>query len=225
MKIIILIMSSTNKIYEQLEKSIKETWYNNTNSQVEIIFYKDGFSDEIIFDGCDLILPISDGYENLGIRTIAAFDWVDKNYNYDFIYRSNLGAFIDINNMICFLEDKPKKEFYCGVYGKYWIENEFNFASGSGYFLSRDLIELLVHNTNSFPQKIVDDVAVGCFLYKFNIKINKNAKRKNICNNQIFYEIGNKTVDFIPDDEIYHVRLRSDDRSLDIQNMKKLYHK
>ena len=41
-KVVILVMSSTSKSeYVEIEESIKQTWYNLRNDDVEIIFYKD----------------------------------------------------------------------------------------------------------------------------------------------------------------------------------------
>lgn len=225
MKIIVLVMSSTNLTYKLLEESIKNTWFKYASSEVKIIFYKNRTSsDEIEFNGCDLILPVEDGYENLGLRTVMAIDWIKKNYEFDYIYRSNLGSFVNVNNMLNFLQDKPRIKFYCGIIGRYHMNGiDFNFASGSGYFLSEDLAEILSKNSGSFPMQIVDDVALGYFLNQQKIDINKNAKRKNICNNNIFYEMGDKSVSEIPEEEIYHIRLRSDDRNEDIKNMEKIF--
>lgn len=227
MKTILLVMSSsTNVIYKKLENSIKETWYKFKNNEFDIIFYKDSQLNTAEFDGCDLHLPVEDGYENLGKKTILAMDWVNQNYRYDYIYRSNLGSFINVENMKKFLQDKPKEKFYCGIIGKYIINNIcFNFASGSGYFLSKDLVDIISKNINDYPDQIVDDVAMGYFLSKFNININKNATRKNMCDDQIFYEKGSENIPYILDEEIYHIRLRSENRSIDIKRMHDLFNK
>lgn len=230
-KLLILVMCSSSHLYEKLENTIKNTWFNYKTDDVEIIFYKDNtFKEKFnypILDNCDLILPIEDGFFTLGHKTLMSFEWVNNKYDYEYIYRSNLGAYVDIKNILTFLLDKPKNNFYCGIIGKdsYYLGREVEFASGSGYFLSKNLVELVLKYKNMWNHNIVDDVALGELLSNFNIKVDKRAKRKNISNNEVFYQIGDKNVEYINDCDIYHVRLRSDNREEDINNMIKLYKK
>lgn len=229
-KVIILVMCSSNPDYKKLENNIKETWFNIKNDDVEIIFYSDNEkienkSEYPVLIGNDLILPCDDGFFNLGHKTIKAFDWVNKNYNYDYIYRSNLGAYVDSNKLIKFIEGKNKTKFYCGIVGKdsYYLGREVTFASGSGYFLSNDLVEIVLSNEHLWNHNIVDDVALGELLSKFSINVDKSAMRLNYCDNKVFYQIGDLDVDHIDKSELYHIRLRSDSREIDINRMSNLY--
>lgn len=227
-KVIILIMSSNRTDFQSLENTIKETWYNLKNDDVEILFYKERYNQhtsDVVIEYPNLYLPCDDGLLNCGHKTIMALDWTMQNFEFDYIYRSNLGAFVDVNNLLNFLKNKPKKEFYCGIIGKdtYWLGSEIEFASGSGYFLSKDLVELVISNSNLWPHHAVDDVALGYLLSLFNIKPNNTAIRKNICDDIVFYNMGADCVEILNNSDIYHTRLRSSDRNLDIQNMKKIY--
>lgn len=230
-KLVILVMcSSTSTSYKMLENSIKETWFNHRNEDVDIIFYSDNESqqdkkDYAVLQGNDLILPCNDGLFNCGVKTILALDWVNKNYDYEYIYRSNLGAYVNIKNILNFLSDKPKNKFYCGIIGvdNFYLGRDVRFVSGSGYFLSKDLVELVLNNANLWDHRAIDDVALGDFMSKFNIDINESGKRMNICSDEIYYQIGIEYVDSIPNNEIYHFRLRSNDRNQDLMNMKKIH--
>ena len=231
-KVIILVMSSSKKAYMDLENSIKETWFNLKNQDVEIIFYKDNENildkkNQPIFDGINLILPINDGFHTQNQKTLLAFDWVNQNYDYDYIYRSNLGAFVNVENLLDFIKDKPKSKFYCGIIGEdsYYLGKPVKFASGSGYFLSRDLINLILNGVNKWAFSAIDDVALGYFLSQNNIFPSEDALRMNICGDKIFYQKGDKEVEHIEPQKLYHIRLRSEDRNLDIKNMKQIYSK
>jgi hypothetical protein len=231
-KVLILILASSRQDYKSLENSIKSTWFNLRNEDVEIIFYSDNDSEteknqNAFIRENNLILPCPDGHNYHGIKTVLAFDWILKNYEFDYIYRSNLGAFVYPERIIKFLEDKPKEKFYCGIVGEdtFYFGRNIRFASGSGYFMSKDLVQLVSDKKNDFVYRSVDDVAMGEFLGRYNIEINKSAKRLNMCDGNIFYQIGDQTVDNIPENEIYHVRLRSDNRDIDIKNMKDIFEK
>ncbi len=227
-------MSSTSKQeYLELEWSIKDTWYNLKTEEVEIIFYKDNQNlqekqNYPVFNGFDLVLPIEDGFYTLNQKTLMAFEWVCQNYEFDYIYRSNLGAFVDIKNMISFLNDKPKENFYCGIIGvdEFYFGRPMRFVSGSGYFLSKDLVFLCFQNLDRWPWRVVDDVALGHILIELNgIEPSKEGLRKDISEDTICYLKGDKFVDYLNDDLIYHYRIRSDNRKQDISKMKEIYKK
>lgn len=229
-KVIILVMCSSNSLYKELEESIKETWFNSRGSDIEIIFYSDNDNeinklDYPLLRGNNLILPCDDGYFNLGKKTIMAFDWVSKNYTYDYIYRSNLGAFINIKNLLTFLKNKPKDKFYCGIIGKLFLNKEIKFASGSGYILSNDVVNIILDNKDKWNHSIIDDVALGELLSNLKIELDETARRLSYCDDDVYYQIGESDVDEIVDDEIYHIRLRSNNRTKDINNMHYLWEK
>jgi hypothetical protein len=233
-KVIILVMCASNKKYTDylaLEKTIKQTWFNIKNINTEIIFYKgnDNCTDKHdipVYNEPDLILPVLDGLTTLNKKTLMAFEWVNENYNYEYIYRSNLGAYVDTNNLVSFLKDKPLKNFYCGVIERAQKRQLFDFASGAGYFLSRDLIKLCIKYKDNWPEQIQpDDQTLGYFFNTLKIPIYPGAYRKNICNDRTTFNVTD-TDTFVPSllkSEIYHVRLRSHDRKKDIENMQKIY--
>lgn len=222
-KVIILVLCANTDVYVEFENTIKKTWYNLKNEDVEIIFYKSGNICEFVEP--DLILPCGDDWYSIGLKTLLAFDWVSKNYNYEYIYRSNMGAYVDPIKILNFLKDKPKNGFYDGITGvdNFYTGKPIEFASGSGYFLSKDLVNLVLDNKDIWSHRIVDDVALGELLNKFNISPNKTGIRLNLCDDEKFYQIGDKKVDLIPEEYIYHIRLRSDNRYIDIDRMKKIY--
>jgi len=229
-KLIILILSSSKQHYEMLENTIRETWFNYRNNEVEIIFYKDDLKryvnqSEPLLENNTLFLPCKDGFNTLGEKTLKAFQWVCENYNFDYIYRSNLGAYVNVDKMINFLKDKPNNNFYCGIkgYDNYYVKDGVNFASGSGYFLSKDLVELVNNNQNEWKHNIVDDVALGYIMRNFNIEIDNSAKRMNICDGEVYFDKGDGNVQYIEQNEIYHVRLRSSNRNKDVNSMIELY--
>ena len=64
---------------------------------------------------------------------------------------------------------------------------------------------------------------MGVFMHNNNIGIDPSAKRLSYTDDLIEYQTGDQTIDKIPDELIYHVRLRSADRNVDIKKMKDLF--
>jgi hypothetical protein len=223
-------MSTYQKVYKDLENSIKETWFNDKGDDIEIIFYSGNQSvpvnkNEAYLDGNNLILPCDDDIRFCGLKTIMAFEWVLNNYEFDYLYRTNLGSYVDCSNLINFLSDKPKDKFYSGIvgYDSFYLGKVVKFASGSGYFLSSDLVNLVVSKKDQWNHFAIDDVALGDLMDKNFISIYPGAIRLSISDNKYIYEIGESAVEYIPRDKLYHIRLRSEDRYLDLEKMKTIY--
>lgn len=222
-------MCSSSAKYRRLERAIKRTWASVTQPGVKIIFYTDNqrrlFKNKTaVMRGDDLVLPCNDGYLACIEKTVQAFEYVSANYQFQYIFRTNLGSYISQKNMLRFLEDMPETQFYAGIIGdaKY-KDKPYRFASGSGYFLSADLVKLVAENRNEVPADEIDDVALGVFMNDHNTPVNDKAIRLNYTNDEKVYQTGDETVEHICDDRIYHVRLRSDDRKLDIKRMQALH--
>jgi hypothetical protein len=218
MVIILVMCCGLNQDYKNLEKTIKETWYKNKNSSCEILFYEGG-SEKLSFKENKIFLPCKDN--SYTEKTMMAFEYVSKTREYSYLFRTNLGSYVYQDKLIKFLEDKPKNNFYCGIIGE---NNGVKFSSGSGYFLSKDLVNLCLNNKNKINYNCVDDLSVGMFMKENGVKIDESALRLTISENNFIYSKGDNSFDEkIEKDLIYHVRLRSEDRNIDVKKMESLY--
>ena len=222
-------MCSSASKFKKMEKAIKQTWATNNHPDIKLIFYTDNEKrlfkkKNPILKGWDLILPCKDGYHNCTEKTLQSFEYMEANYNFEYLFRTNLGSYINFPKILAFLTDKPKNQFYCGIKGTFKKDDEvINFASGSGYFLSKDLIELIVSERYSFNHDLIDDVAVGEFMANHHIDIDLKAKRLSYTDNELEYQEGAETLNTIKNSLLYHVRLRSINRSTDIKRMHLLF--
>ena len=225
-KILVFILGSSNSEYRELHNTIKQTWYTRKHKDVEILFYTDNEkqinkSNYPILSDEELILPCNDGMHNIGVKTIMAFEWALQMYNFNYIFRCNMGSFVDTNKLINFVSTKPSTKFYCGIIGTFC--NLIKFASGSGYFLSKDLVELIVKNKTMWEHNLIDDVALGLFMKNFDIPINETATRLSFTDVEPLYQIGNEEVDYISPEHLYHIRCRSTHRDKDFKKLKELF--
>jgi hypothetical protein len=172
------VLGSKNQHYISIEKAAKQTWVKDPPENIKTIFMYGG-SEKIYWDNKDSFYV--DREESLDIcpyKTICAYETFLES-NFDYVFRSNCTGYFDLNLISKFLEDKPLENFYCGCSGTL---NGINFASGSGYFLSKDLVKKIVENkfllySYEFPGWC-DDVIVGKFITQhLNIEINTSARR------------------------------------------------
>lgn len=226
MKVLILVLSSRNDKYQLMIDTIKETWGSNKQENVDIIYYFGNNNKTEMIDN-NLYLTTSEKHSMMGPRTLNAFEYL-INEDFDYIFRVNAGCYIRQDILLEFLKNKPRENFYSGIIGNYM---GITYCSGSGYFLSKDIVKKLVKDKNNLRlyysngQNCVDDVAVGEMITRFGVKPDLNAIRLSICDGKNEYQIGDKTVSNIDDGKIYHYRLRSNNRYDDINNMHLLHKK
>jgi hypothetical protein len=168
MKILISILACEGDgHYVALENAIRETWGSEKSKHediVDIIYYYGDPSLESDFklEGDKLWVKSSEGYFNTWNKTLMMFDFISKNYKFDYLFRTNLSSYVDLKNLQNFAKGNYKENFYCGSFGNL---DPGNFCSGAGYFLSKNLIKLILSQKEKLFEESVDDLALGRFLY------------------------------------------------------------
>ncbi len=182
-KILILVLCSRNYLSHISSKAQKQVW-TKASEEFDIIHYV-GSSDtsvrelNYIKENSNEYLTIETGdeYSNIARKTLLAFEQVVLNYDFDYIFRTNTSSYINFNNLKGFISNNFEKLDYCGVTSI--VEEGDKIASGSGFFLSRENVNLLVENKEEFDYTLPDDVAIARLLKKLG-KTPKNSKRKDL---------------------------------------------
>ena len=165
MNLIILVLDSFTSNSIRNSKIQKKTWANDASRYTNVLFYKGG--KETKRDGFELILDCSDKYEDMGIKTLKAFNWVFENLNFDYIFRTNTSSYVNYENLIEYVNNLAKKEIdYCGFIGSY---EDINYVSGSGIILSRHAVQKILNSRNKFDETLVEDIAIGKLLKSISI--------------------------------------------------------
>jgi hypothetical protein len=112
---------------------------------------------------------------NILYKTVKSFELLFSN-DYDFFVRSNISTIIDINQLVCSLENLPKTNYYGGANSMklHWygsgIINDIHFGkiftTGIGIILSNDVVENIIINKNKLDYSIVDDVSISIYLHE-----------------------------------------------------------
>jgi hypothetical protein len=128
------------------------------------------------------------------LRELLLKDW-------DFLFRTNASSYVDLEMAREWADKLPRTRLYAGRDGG-------KFASGCGFFASRDVCQILADELTDEAHPY-EDVLIGQTLEKHNIPVSGLYDRYDF----------NHVNDNIPD--IYHYRCKSNDptRQQDIKAM------
>jgi hypothetical protein len=176
LKILVLIISSDG-IYGdgdvfQPYKVMENTWRTYMHSDPEHV--------EAYFIRADPDLPVQSTIKgdviwsktqeslNPGIlrKTLLSMEhMLPRLREFDYIVRPNLSSFFVFPRLLEFLKTAPKERCYCG-------HNMGHFATGCGFILSPDLVEMLVEQKDElWNSSWNDDVSIGFFFGRRGIPI------------------------------------------------------
>jgi len=196
MKLVVLVLDSYTPNSIRNSAIQKKTWVKEFEDSCEVLFYKAGKENKKLDH--DLIIDCNDSYSAMGVKTIKAFEWVNSNLDYDYIFRTNTSSYVHYRNLMKYLSKISKEEIhYSGYIGKF---DGIDYVSGSGIILSKLAIKSILKSKNKLDESVVEDVAIGKLL-KLNKILPKEGKRKDIESHK---DISNFQLDE------YHVRCRLD---------------
>jgi hypothetical protein len=200
MKLLILVQGSDLPPYDMLQRGQEETWDSIEVEGVTTLYYLSGDKGLV---GNKLYLDYPDGYPMLHWKFKEAVDYV-WDWDWDVMFRTNASSYVDKKLLVEKAKNLPNEKLYCGKDGG-------GFASGCGFFISRDCLDILRKDLTPDPTPY-EDAIIGSVLAKNGIKITPGSERFDIIHGRDF-----------PD--TYHYRCKSDngDRNKDIIAFKRIY--
>jgi hypothetical protein len=165
-KTLVLVLATHVEPFPTLIATIKRTWASVQVPDVDVLFYYGGSRNAL--EGRDLFLAVGDDLPNVGRKTLACFDYVLDHLDFDLVLRTNCSTYIDLPNLRDYVAANAETErFYAGKGS--WVDG-IDFATGTGIFLSRDLVELLVAQRLQWDHSYLDDVALAKLLHENGIE-------------------------------------------------------
>ena len=173
MKILVVILSEKREgYYIKMEQAIRQTWAPKLLEKEEIVdvLYTYGQWDralkgEVEKNGDKLDINHPEDYFKTSGKSAKTLKYVYEKYDFDYVFRTNLSAYIHADNLINYIKDKPKENFYHGITARHPDNKEVTYVSGAGFFLSRDLVKLVAENLDQINLNTIDDTALGSFLH------------------------------------------------------------
>tara|TARA_X000001036_G_C20677964_1_gene804864 strand:+ start:434 stop:1354 length:921 start_codon:yes stop_codon:yes gene_type:complete len=183
-KILILIMNSDLYPSNTIVPFIKNTFLRKDHLSLNIgqyefprmknsefrdtpfIFFQGG-SEKVYFKNNTLYLMHKKDLITQPDRVLDCFEWALENIEFDYIYRTTTTAYLNIEKLYKFIQDKSETSFYAGP-EMYHLDKENNrrikFGSGAGFFLSKDVVLKVIKNRNKWDYRYLDDVSLGKLL-------------------------------------------------------------
>jgi hypothetical protein len=215
--IFLIISSSDVPQYLQM-KELSKLYYNLFNDKIKHFYieFKNDLEvdiieqeDHIYMKGVESIKP------GILIKTKYALDYINNKYSYDYVIRTNLSSFWDLNNLLKFKNYLPYQNLCCG-------HLPFNsFISGTGIIMSTDVskkITPLMNENISYNDDIyISNLLTNC---KYTIQNIENIENTGFTIKYLIYN--NNDVISEDTNNILYYRIKNDDRNIDIDMFKKL---
>lgn len=228
-KILVLIIASQDKeVYLELQK-LWRSYMHYDSQHVESYFIRadPNLQSDYKIEGDVIWIKTQ---ENLrpGIlnKTLVSMEiFLPRIKEFDYILRTNLSSFYVFDRLLKFLENSSKNRFYCGSdIGIFSI-----IASGCGFLISPDIMQMLVQNKQYFLNDTFyfdkdyitgsDDFIIGSFLFKNGVRLIHHERmdimpidvwksnKDKIPNNMFHFRIKNQEHLRLKDDIYIHSEL------------------
>jgi hypothetical protein len=172
MKLLFLIIASDNPIHIQDESTQRATWASN--GLADSLWLR-GSETEILDSGSStLYVDVEDIYLKILQKTIKGITWCHKNLEFDFLIRTNVSTYFDIDRTRILLSRFDSEKDFLGGHLDF-IRNSSNFNSnnmfvnGGAIFLSKKTAARLREMNCEDWANVPDDFAISQFLFEQNI--------------------------------------------------------
>ena len=228
--LILAVISSRHELYDSIinkywAKFIKYIKKNNYKIKIFLLLDESNINgldieeeDVLYFDfnkNATESYTNSKGYlKHILKKTIDCFDYIENNYKYKHMLRTNLSSFFILDELIKVHNSLNSTDVFAGVYG---TSNNLTFISGTAFWLSSDNIKFILLNKDNLDFKFMDDLAISILL----IDKNKICLDRFDIINDINIDDKYKYLHDIISQNHYHIRIKNErDRSLDMVYMK-----
>jgi hypothetical protein len=212
----LIIDSSTHDAYAFNREIIKKYMHSHP-SEIKTLFIRlvPTQTEEYILEEDTLTMK---GTESLvpGIleKTLKAMEYVCRHFAFDYVIRSNMSSLWDFQHLLALYDTLPRETCVSAIIGEH-PNTQFpsiRFPSGSGFIVSRDIVELCIGQKDMFVSSLPDDVAFGKFFVDRGIPL-LQGRRYDILTNRSFSA---DELQSILSQKHYHYRIKYEyDRTYD----------
>ena len=111
-KVVILVLASRGEVFCEFREIWEKYCHRFPEVKTHFVYgqgeHENKYESDLIFEDCPEKYPVP------VCKTIKAFEFVEANYDYDFLLRTNLSSFWIIPKFLENLKDYPSENFYSG---------------------------------------------------------------------------------------------------------------
>ena len=191
MKVIILIIASKDSEHENDLLCQNKTWVSNCHKDVTVIYLR-GWEKNYYFEDKNILyVPCLEEYTLILTKTILGLIYINNNYDFDILIRSNVSTYFETHKMV---KELNKQKYQGSFYGGYCDQSKgrhfgvakvFEYVSGAGIFLSKDVVNDLTKLKPELYLGTADDIALSDFVHKLG-KQKIRIPRNNLQSTHIF---------------------------------------
>lgn len=187
-KILILLMSCNQPLYQEEEQACRDTFLKDAEGAgLSYYFYK-GTDGELTIDqkSHTMLLPVHDGLGATSKKTIMALNEALKMEDWDYIIKTNVSTWLDVPKIIKAVDNWEGREDR-NIYGARFIANDASkkvpFPRGHFMIISRTIVEGIVKfgpllvKANGMP-KTDDTLLCLSMLYYLQKTLNDSYQEK-----------------------------------------------
>lgn len=170
-KVLILILSSDIPPYKEMLNTSLKTWDVYDVENVETVFYI-GQSQYTHASEIKNVYQtnVVDGFWKLGYKMIEACKYALKNKEFDYVFRTHSSTYIHKRKLLEYVQNRSAENLCLGLStpmqeihkDKYGLDKYM--WGGSGYLLSRDVVQKIVDNSDIWDHALMEDMAMSIVL-------------------------------------------------------------
>lgn len=211
-KLIVLIITSSQHYYREYERQWKKYMNSFPNVKCFFIELRDNINN-VIEEKNKIIIPGKESYvPGIFEKTIKSMRYVSKKYKYTHLLRTNACSVWNFPKLFKKLETLPEKKICAG---QTMHDKNYTFCQGSGMIFTLDTIFYMINNIQNIKNlyHMPDDILLSLLAKKY------TQKYEELERHDFKPKSFNKTNIYILD-TYYHIRNRhNEDRMIDAKNM------
>ena len=226
-KFINLVLYSTGEEYDEMYRMTKSYYSSFPNVTTLYYIFDPDIDKEFVLKAGILRIKGTESYiPGILAKTMKALAYTEKNYEFDYVVRSNISTIVDFDLLADYIGETPI-EYGGGLKNEYKDEGEtysdingLVYASGTAIIFSRKTLHEVVRKQKHLRMDLIDDVALGLLM------------RNELSDTPQHYTPPDKFL-FVPDENgnaarlkpliegkgIIFYRNRQDDRKKDVRQM------
>lgn len=180
-EIAVLVLSTKNDSYQCFKDAIAQSWMNDFSDAGVRVFFYEGDSNEDKIVGDTIYVSCSDDIYHVSQKLIGALNILLSSLpDIKLVYRTNLSSYLELSNFLRFVHRfRLDEQTYTGLaahtrmmaekfyqqrplyylFSRLPLGRKIRFASGSGFFMGRQICERLLGSNPDLS--LIDDVMVA----------------------------------------------------------------